>query len=490
MPLPTQEEARRLRPLSPHARHLGGRPGIRWRILEHHGLSRHLQARPVPGTQRRLRSPAHRQLHPRAPGGELHPGPLELAREHLRAQGSSHRHHVPVRHEPQALGPQGQQHGPLGLPLQWKNPERRPRPVAEGAAGHQVGAPEKPRHEGVARRGVDGLGRPGLLHLPGAHHRQPVREGHGLLLIVRDEHHGRLQGLEHPAHLAPGGGPQRRIEAGEGLIEEQHPRSRGQRPGQRHPLLLTSRKRMGHPRLETAQPEQLQHGAGAGHLLPARQRIEAKGDVVQHGQVGEEGEVLKHHAHPALVRRKERVRPGQQTALQRDGPGLRPLETGHQPQRRRLAAARGANQGQRLARGQLQAKPIHRGGAASGVTQGDVIEREQRHRVLARTPIPHPGRAPSSWESNRPTPRAETAISTSADGAAWANRPSAVALQTRVASVSKPMGASNSVAGSSFMAVRKTSAAPASHPGVMRGTVTRAKTEGGVCPSVAAASAR
>ena len=47
------------------------------------------------------------------------------------------------------------------------------------------------------------------------------------------------------------------------------------------------------------------------------------------------------------------------------------------------------------------------------------------------------------------------------------------ASQMRVTSVSKPVGRSKSVAGSSFIVVRNTSAAPATSPGATSGSVTR-----------------
>ena len=60
--------------------------------------------------------------------------------------------------------------------------------------------------------------------------------------------------------------------------------------------------------------------------------------------------------------------------------------------------------------------------------------------------------------------RRETSTSSRAGSAAWVNMALLVACQMLVASVSKPIGPSRSVAGNSFMAVRKTSAPPVSRP--------------------------
>jgi hypothetical protein len=65
------------------------------------------------------------------------------------------------------------------------------------------------------------------------------------------------------------------------------------------------------------------------------------------------------------------------------------------------------------------------------------------------------------------------AISVSAGTAAREYAPTWVSFQISVASVSKPIGRRRSVAGSSFMAERNTSAAPASMPLRASGTVTR-----------------
>jgi len=57
-----------------------------------------------------------------------------------------------------------------------------------------------------------------------------------------------------------------------------------------------------------------------------------------------------------------------------------------------------------------------------------------------------------------------------------------------VTSVSNPVGRKISVAGNSFIAVRNTSAAPATTPGAISGRVTRPNARVGVSPSVRAAS--
>ncbi len=71
---------------------------------------------------------------------------------------------------------------------------------------------------------------------------------------------------------------------------------------------------------------------------------------------------------------------------------------------------------------------------------------------------------------------AEKSTRSSAGAAARAKNPSAVADQMRVARVGKPVGLRRSVAGSSFIVVRKTSAAPLVIPPRAMGRVMRKST--------------
>ena len=66
----------------------------------------------------------------------------------------------------------------------------------------------------------------------------------------------------------------------------------------------------------------------------------------------------------------------------------------------------------------------------------------------------------------------ETRMSSSAGAAAWAKKASEDADHMAVANVLKPSGLKMRVAGSSFIVMRKTSAAPDMTPGRTRGTVT------------------
>ncbi len=76
-----------------------------------------------------------------------------------------------------------------------------------------------------------------------------------------------------------------------------------------------------------------------------------------------------------------------------------------------------------------------------------------------------------------------TATIAAAYGAAAPYAPAEVAVHSSVARVSTPVGRRMRVAGSSFITLTATRAAPASSPGAISGAVTAAKAPAGVRPS-------
>src|SRR5438034_4435989 len=97
--------------------------------------------------------------------------------------------------------------------------------------------------------------------------------------------------------------------------------------------------------------------------------------------------------------------------VQLDGAFRGVEEAGDHPQRRGLAAARGAEQRDELAAGQRQRRAIHRGEGAEAA--GDFAQRQLAHSLLSwggptwpPPPPPPPPAPPETWRS--PVPRART----------------------------------------------------------------------------------
>ena len=120
----------------------------------------------------------------------------------------------------------------------------------------------------------------GEAHLVGNHDRGHLRQG---------------QLLDHVEHLFD----HLRVEGGGRLVEQHYLGVHGQRPGDGHPLLLAARQLAGVlvGLLGDAHPFQQTHrrllGLGPGLVADPDRR---QGDVGQHGQVGEEVELLEHHS--------------------------------------------------------------------------------------------------------------------------------------------------------------------------------------------------
>ena len=211
----------------------------------------------------------------------------------------------------------------------------------------------------------------------------PVGDALGEIHLVGDHHHGHAlvgQRLHHCQHLADGLGIERR-----GRLVEQHDVGlHGERAGDRHPLLLAARQRrrmlarligqadlaqqLGGPRL----------GRRARHL---QYRGRADADVAQHGQVGEQLEVLEHHAYTLAQPENGAAAALDVDALEGDAPAVDRLQPVGAAQQRRLARAAGADQADDLAAVNLEADAVERHQRA--VALDHLLEQQDRRRVAA-----------------------------------------------------------------------------------------------------------
>ena len=134
-----------------------------------------------------------------------------------------------------------------------------------------------------------------------AQHGDAVGDAVHLIEEVGDEHHGHarrphpLDHLEQLVDLAS-------VEAGGGLVEDQHPGVHLRRPGDRHELLHGDRVRLERRRRVDVEVQLLEHLAGApAHRRPvdaaeATTRLAPEHRVLRHRQVGGEVDLLVHGA--------------------------------------------------------------------------------------------------------------------------------------------------------------------------------------------------
>ena len=189
------------------------------------------------------------------------------------------------------------------------------------------------------------------------HDGDAIRQREGLRLVVGDEHRGdaqvALELLEEGARLQSQSG----VQVGQGLVEQEHVGPGGDGPGQGDALLLPAGQ-LGGPALEQlGQGEALRRVGGGPAALglgdPAyAQRV---GDVVRHVHVGEEGVVLEDHGHAA----PPGLDVGHVGPADAQGPLGDGLQAGDGSEQGRLAASRGAQQGEELAVVDGQVHPVH-----------------------------------------------------------------------------------------------------------------------------------
>ena len=134
--------------------------------------------------------------------------------------------------------------------------------------------------------------------------------------------------------------PASRLE--KGSSRSSSPRLGDQRPRQRHPLLLAAGELVRVALAEAAEADRLQRPLDPGRSGRAAQRVaDVGGDV----HVREERVVLEDHPDPPALGGDRAAGPLDLLAADLDRARVGALEAGDQPQRRRLAAAAGAEQG-------------------------------------------------------------------------------------------------------------------------------------------------
>ena len=253
--------------------------------------------------------------------------------------------------------------------------------VAACRAVDQVGAAHEPRDERARRPLVDVLRGAHLLDPALVHDGDAVGHGQRFLLVVGDEDGGDARLALDPADLVAHRGAQLCVQVRQRFVEEEHGRFHDERAGERDALLLSAGE-LGDPAAgEVAEPYQAQrvvHPAldvrlgDLPHLQPER-------DVAGHVQVREERVRLEDHPHVAAVRRCVRDVPAVDPYASRRGRD----QAGDHAQRGRLAAARGAEDGEHPAAFHGEVDAAYGGAVLAGVHLGQSVEHQVAGAAVA-----------------------------------------------------------------------------------------------------------
>ena len=244
------------------------------------------------------------------------------------------------------------------------------------------------RDLGVDRVAVEPLRAVGLDDPAAAHDGDRVGEGECLLLIVGDEQRRGAGGPQGLADLAAHLRAQAGVERVEGLVEQDQPGLPGERPGERHALLLAAGELMGQAAAEPVEVDQRQQLLDpAAAPLGARQ---AEADVGGDVEVGEEGALLGHEADLAALRRQVGALVAEHLGAEPHRAGFGALEAAEQAQQGGLAAARRAEDGGQAPGGDLEVEAAEHRRLAEGLAQPGHRERCRgaHHRAAGSTTPP------------------------------------------------------------------------------------------------------
>ena len=178
-----------------------------------------------------------------------------------------------------------------------------------------------------------------------------------------------------------------RVKVSRRLIGEQHRRFVDDRPGNSHALLLATRELMRETARLAAEPHHLEHVRNCflNETFALADHLQSESHVVENRFLRQEPEVLKHHAQVAAKVRHLAVRQSVQVLTEHvnvAGRGL--LLPKHQPQKARLAGARGANEEHELALQNLHADRIESWTGVSCIGLGDRIKPNHDSQSLSR----------------------------------------------------------------------------------------------------------
>ncbi|MEZ4474503.1 MAG: hypothetical protein R3F60_27680 [bacterium] len=221
---------------------------------------------------------------------------------------------------------------------------------------------------------------------------QPVGQALGLLHVVGGQHHRHARRAQ-ARHQLPDRDARLGIEAGGGLVEEDHPGPVQHRPRDHQAPLVAAGQGLGLVIGELHQAELVEDLVDAARQIPdARPEVaRGLGEVALHGEVAVEGVILGADAQDPAG---GVGRPGQVVAVDPHHAGVGAQEAVAHAQRRRLAGAVGPEQAEHLAGRAGEIHAVHHAAAPRAFTRPRASSRESwaslgdERRAWSRVPTP------------------------------------------------------------------------------------------------------
>ena len=218
------------------------------------GMVGQVDNQPIGGARAAHAIPAtgrdRRGIRSSRPGGWQHPAPGPAGSPPAAARASPGRYRAPRGRRSRS--------------------RRRLEPAGgDDAAGQEGAAANEAGDEAVGRALVEVALRADLADFALRHHHQAVGDGQRLLLVVRHHDGGQAELALQLADLHPHLLPQLGVEVRQRLVQQQHVGPDGQRPGQRHALLLAAGELPRQAVREPIQPHQAQGLARAPRARPS-----------------------------------------------------------------------------------------------------------------------------------------------------------------------------------------------------------------------------
>nr|GEU28263.1 hypothetical protein [Tanacetum cinerariifolium] len=239
-----------------------------------------------------------------------------------------------------------------------------------GAEGGQLAAQRRPARRGAA----GGVAQTELLGNRAVFdHGHPVADFRQHRQLVADEHDGHAQAAVDVAQGGQQGARGFGIERGRGFVAQQHGGTAGQRAGNCHALFLAARQPGGIAVRLAAQLHQFQAQVHAGGYLVRRLAAvdaQREGDVIEHGGVLQQVELLEDHAD--IAARVAQIALGQRRELlagDGDGAAVGALQQIEKAQQRGLAGAALADQAKDVAPVDVERECSWKSGIGGGFGQ-------------------------------------------------------------------------------------------------------------------------